>query len=606
MPWTCDRSLILVGGKGGVGKTTVACAVALEAAVAGHRVRLLSTDPAHSVWDALGAHGGGVAPLPAGLQVEEVDADALVEQFRDRYRHLISEIALRGTVLDPKQVEALLELGLPGQDELMALLRLAECLDDPAIDTVVVDTAPTGHTLRLLDQPDLLNAWITALDALVEKHRFMRARFAHDDGPDHLDRFLEHHRALAERLHARFRDPDRTAFIVVELPEAVVHAETVELLDALDARGVPVPAVVVNRWEGEVLPDDGRERVVLPVCAVEPVGPEALLAAWATRLRPTATSACGPRVVRDPPRADAPLPADVGARSWLWLAGKGGVGKTTIACALASALSAADPDRRVLLVSTDPAHSLAAVLEHDVQDCIRPIHDGLHAVHLDAAAAFEELRDAHATDVEALFGATVRGFDPVYDRAALEHLLDLAPPGIDEVMALARAARVAARGDWDQVVVDTAPTGHFLRLMGMPDVLEAWLRWAFDVLLEQRDILRLPRLSAELVQRNREIRAFHRLLQDPARSGVVVVARPTAVTWAETRDLLADVAGVGVNPLALVWNQTEGSLPEGAADVGLPTVEVPRGRAPVGLSDLCDLGRSLLGDAAHSVLREAG
>ena len=587
--------LRLVGGKGGVGKTTVACGRAVHLARAGWRVVLLSTDPAHSVGDVLGpAH-------EPGLTVEPLDAEARVEAFRDTHRATLSEIALRGTVLAGEHVEALLDLGLPGQDELMAVLRIHALLEDPEVDRVVVDTAPTGHTLRLLDGPDLLLDWIGALDTLVEKHRFMRARFTGSDAPDHLDAFLSRHRELAEKLRDRLRDPAFTAFTVVTLAEPVVLDETRSLVRGLQDRGIPVDHVVVNRWTGARVNLSGLpEPLALDEVEEEPLGPDGVALLWAHRHPPSSPVERLPTAPA--PQAAAPLPEAILDTPWIWVAGKGGVGKTTLACALAVALADARPAGRTLLVSTDPAHSLAAVLGVPVGPEPTRIADGLEALALDAASELETLKALHAEDVQALFGATLQGVDPVFDRAVLERLLDLAPPGIDEIMALARAARVAARGPWEQVVVDTAPTGHFLRLLGLPEVLAGWIKWAFGVLLDHRDVLRLPRLSAELVTRSRELKAFRARLADPEQSSLLVVRRPTAVTRAETDALLAAAAAHTLPARAVVDNLA----PPGIAartDAAPPVIPVPRGAPPVGLDALRILGASLYPPAAH---REAG
>ena len=149
-----------IGGKGGVGKTTTAAALALAAAGARHRTLVVSTDPAHSLGDALGQRvGAGVTRVPASgapLDALELDADRALARWLRARRGSLRLIAERGTYLDDADVDRFLGLSFPGVDELGGLLELTRVAAAGRYDTVVVDTAPTGHTLRLLAVPDTL------------------------------------------------------------------------------------------------------------------------------------------------------------------------------------------------------------------------------------------------------------------------------------------------------------------------------------------------------------------------------------------------------------------------------------------------------------------
>ena len=164
-----ELRLILFGGKGGVGKTTCAVATALRLAHLdpNRRLVLVSTDPAHSLVDSLGG-----LPPPPNLEVLELDAEAHMDAFRRA-----NGPALRqrpgGTFLDEEDIRSLLDLSLPGMDELFAFLEIARRIETSPEDRIVVDTAPTGHTLRLVAMPELLTRWIDALDSLLAKHRYM-------------------------------------------------------------------------------------------------------------------------------------------------------------------------------------------------------------------------------------------------------------------------------------------------------------------------------------------------------------------------------------------------------------------------------------------------
>ncbi|HUF76414.1 MAG TPA: ArsA family ATPase, partial [Longimicrobiales bacterium] len=159
-------------GKGGVGKSTSAAAVALRMADDGGRVRLVSTDPAHSLGDVFGvalqAGASATSPCSAGLTLEEIDAVGRARTWLESVRGPIAELIDLGTYLDHDDVAALLDRSMPGMDELMGALRLVE-LAAGTDERVVVDTAPTGHLLRMLDSGAVLDGWSRALAAMADK-----------------------------------------------------------------------------------------------------------------------------------------------------------------------------------------------------------------------------------------------------------------------------------------------------------------------------------------------------------------------------------------------------------------------------------------------------
>ena len=143
----CAPRLLLFGGKGGVGKTTCATATALSLARRwpDSSYLLVSTDPAHSLADSLAG-----SPLPPNLTVTELDAAERLAAFRSAHGAKLEEIAARGTFLDNDDIHRLLDLSLPGLDELMAFLDISGWIEQERYACVIVDTAPWGHTLHLL------------------------------------------------------------------------------------------------------------------------------------------------------------------------------------------------------------------------------------------------------------------------------------------------------------------------------------------------------------------------------------------------------------------------------------------------------------------------
>lgn len=246
-----------------MGKTTLAAAFALQSADAGARTLLVSTDPAHSTGDVLGVPLGDEATevLP-GLSALEIDPEAEAERYIADVKVRVRQVA-SPRILDEVEREIDLARSSPGAEEAALLDRFAELMRcaGRSWDRVVFDTAPTGHTVRLLSLPELMGRWI---DGLVSRRRKVRSlgrmwrnvsgAEAGSAGSDD-DPVLE----ALERRQARFRaardlltDPERTAFTFVLTPERLPILETRKAVAALRRSGVPVAAVIVNR----VLPPD--------------------------------------------------------------------------------------------------------------------------------------------------------------------------------------------------------------------------------------------------------------------------------------------------------------------------------------------------------------
>ncbi|HUF92903.1 MAG TPA: ArsA family ATPase, partial [Candidatus Limnocylindria bacterium] len=259
------------------------------------------------------------------------------------------------------------------------------------------------------------------------------------------------------------------------------------------------------------------------------------------------------------PALDVIAPAGV---RLLAFAGKGGVGKTTCAAAAAIALAERAPAPRVLLLSTDPAHSLADVLGTALDDKERPVPgtaSGLRARELDAPRAFQERRERYRHAVDELFGAVLQGsrMDVAFDREVVQQLIDLAPPGLDELFAILTVIEALfhrAPAPYDVIVLDTAPTGHALRLLQMPAAALEWVHALIAILLKYRAVVGLGDLATDLVEIARDLRALQALLRDPARARVVAVTRAANLPRLETDRLLARLRTLGIAVSAVLLN----------------------------------------------------
>jgi arsenite-transporting ATPase len=593
---TSAPSFRFFGGKGGVGKTTSAAATALATAERGRRVLLVSTDPAHSLGDALDrrltARPTRLRPRRGALTAVELDADRALERWLAARRRPLRTIAERGTYLDEDDVDRLLALSLPGVDELIGLVELHRLARAAPRDDVVVDTAPTGHTLRLLAMPDTLARIASILTDMLAKHRFLGESLGGSHHRDAADALVAEIEGEARALQALLRDPARCRFTWVLLPEPLALEEAVDGVKALDAEGITVDEIVVNRVtppapgcalctarvEAERRVVDrlpglfgGRTITRVPALEHEPRGLAALRRVAAARSRLPRSAVLTPRRTR-PARTAAMTSPLTGGVEWLdelvpegvrvlAFAGKGGVGKTSSAAAVGLALAERRPEARVLLLSTDPAHSLGDALGIPLGDDERPVPDAprLAARELDAERAFAQRRDRYRASVDELFDALLTGsrFDIAYDRDVVRELIDLAPPGLDELFAILTLVDALTRRDpppWDVVVLDTAPTGHALRLLAMPDAALEWVHALLAILLKYRAVIGLGELASDLLDVARELRELAALLRDPALTRVVAVTRPAVLPRLETVRLLSGLRRLGIAVGALLVN----------------------------------------------------
>ena len=596
-------SLICFGGKGGVGKTTSAAATALYLAKNNPQksILLASIDPAHSLMDSL-----IVADTFKNLMVWEIDAHASFQQFMKRHSNTLKKIMERGTFFDNTDISALLSTSLPGIDELMGMIELVDLLENDTYDTIVLDTAPTGHTVKFLQMPHLIKKWTQLLDLMMEKHRYMSELYMRHYQSDDTDAFIEAFSNGAKRVERALRCKS-CEFVPVMLPEALSVKETRRFLSTLKEYKIPVKNIIINRinpfgdcsfCNGQYLLQkkyvdeinrcfDGYNLLMMPLYKEEIHGRDFLLD-FAKMMTETTLHQCHSTeahplclcdarrqenifhinkilhsgipisppfiILAKPPleKGDGKdsgsfpqerkrLPIPKAAIEFLMFGGKGGVGKTTIASA--SALSLADiyPEKRVLLFSTDPAHSLSDCLGVVMGKDVLSLKNNLYVQEMDAEREYAKLKSLYSEEINDLMTAFVKrdaAINVVFEEEIMESFIDMTPPGIDEVMAIATIIDYMDKEKFDLFILDTAPTGHLIRFLEMPELALDWLKFFFNLFLKYKNIFRMPKLSAFLVDLSKKVKKLLTLLRDSEKSLFIPIAIPTEMAYHETSDLI--------------------------------------------------------------------
>lgn len=518
-------------GKGGVGKTSVACATALTLAERGRRVLLVSTDPASNLDEVLGTE---LSSSPkaisgvSGLFALNIDPEAAAHAYRERmvgpYRGVLPAAAVRSI---EEQLSGACTVEIAAFDEFARLLGDQSATRE--FDHVVFDTAPTGHTLRLLALPA---AWTGFLETNVGGTSCLGPLAG-----------LQAQQALYDACRAALIDGKSTAVVLVTRAEHSALKEAERTRGELAAQGIHPQELVINgifRAQDTsdpvatamqsnaadalaAAPPGLRDlpRTELPLLPFGLVGLDALRRLFAAPDSSLPAADFGPSLpapsVATPVLA-ALIPAlEAGGRGVIMTMGKGGVGKTTVAVSIAVEL--ARRGHRVHLTTTDPAAH--------VSDAIGAAVDGIQVSRIDPAI---ETR-AYADEVMRTAGAEL----DAAGRALLAE--DLRSPCTEEIAVFRAFARIVDEGAHGFVVIDTAPTGHTLLLL---DAAESY----------HREVLRTAGQAPE------EVRRLLPRLRDPSFTKILLVTLPEATPVHEAAQLQRDLARAQIHPFAWIVNQS--------------------------------------------------
>ncbi|MBU1343499.1 MAG: ArsA family ATPase [Proteobacteria bacterium] len=569
--------LLIFGGKGGTGKTTMSSAAAVWLAKANPltKVMIISTDPAHSL-----SHGFGVKldnqstclifnnTSESNLYAKQLDAQELTAQFKQENGDIMKKIASRGTYFDQKDISEFFDLSLPGMDEVMAIIEVAQLLSENLFDVLIIDTAPTGHTLRMLNLPFQMEKWIQVMDMMLEKHRYMATQFTRRKYvKDECDFFLE---GLTQKIHTvnnLLKDQQITRFIPVMIPEFMSIQETQKLVKTLLEMHIPVKEIIVNHvavqnvcefctarkfQQANPILQIQQEFSKFDLIFVENFQDEikgyddlSLLGNYLTGnfydLYKKQELQKHEAIIQDTDQtmkvSNPDFDPDI---QFVIIGGKGGVGKTTVASSIGLYLSGLFQDKKILLFSTDPAHSLSDSLDLEIGNCITPVSSNLWAMEMNADQLFEDFKNSYKQDIYLMFDQFLtKGMDIKFDREVMAELFSMAPPGLDEIMAINKIMDLKLKNEFDMIIIDSSPTGHLLRFLELPGLVRQWLKTLFNLLIKYEGIVKLTRSAQKALDLSKNIRRIQENLTDPKKTAFVLVAISEAMGVLESEDLSA-------------------------------------------------------------------
>ncbi len=546
---------IFFSGKGGVGKTSMACAHAIRYADQGKRTLIVTTDPASNLADVFEQKiGHQITPIKnvPNLAAMEIDPDKATQEYIDR---AMAPIRL---AFPPQIVQVMEEqMSGPCTAEVAAFDRFTDFLDKPSgngktFEVIIFDTAPTGHAIRLLELP---SEWSQSIDAAAASSGQTCL------GPAAA---IQEARNKYVRALAAMRQADQTSFVFVLHPEAISIKETKRAIAELTKLEIANFTLVVNG----IIPSEAIQnplfeaRAKMQVDYLKKIDLELpydkqrmfLLAGeikGVDKLRQVAKiffegddthTFVAEKIQTHINQAFASL-EDIRARlqpnshrRTIFFAGKGGVGKTVASCITAVWL--ARQGYKTLLLTTDPAAHLGDVLDSPVGDEVAPVSGQLNlwAAKIDPKAAAETYKARILND------ARQRG-RPESAIKVMEEELD--SPCTEEMAAFDKFIEYASQEGWQAVVFDTAPTGHTLRLLELP------VDWSKQ--LDVKIFATVETTAADDVAKQRFGKVIE-MMGDPEQSTFAFVMYPEATPILEAWRAAKELGTVGVHPGLVVAN----------------------------------------------------
>ena len=547
---------LFFSGKGGVGKTSMACVHAVREAEKGRKTLIVTTDPASNLADVfeqeIGHKVTEITDQP-NLWAMEIDSDRATEEYIDRAMEPIR------AAFPPQMVEVMEEqMSGPCTSEVAAFDRFTDFLDSTTeksidFDTVIFDTAPTGHTIRLLELPA---EWSQSIDQASEGS----GQTCLGPAAAIQDAKLKYERALAA-----MRDSSKTNFIFVLHPEEISINETKRAITELSKLDISNFSLIVNsiipaeKAQDELFKARANMQSLyldkinhelpyvtqyMPLLPGEIKGIDRLRQVGKIFFDHESAGHTFDTVTTDLSEHQLISPANIIQQQiepnshsrMLFFAGKGGVGKTVASCITAVWL--ARQGHKTLLLTTDPAAHLGDVLESPVTDDIQPVESqpNLWAVKIDPKAAADKYKTRILED------ARQRG-RPQEAIATMEE--ELNSPCTEEIAAFDKFIEYASLDEWDSIVFDTAPTGHTLRMLELP------MDWSKQIDVKVFGSVDSNAADEITKQRFEKVIAT---MRDPKRSTFAFVMYPEATPIIEAYRAVNELKTVGIHTNLILAN----------------------------------------------------
>ncbi|MDF0554741.1 ArsA family ATPase [Kamptonema sp. UHCC 0994] len=573
--------LAMFSGKGGVGKTTLSCGFARRwAKLFPHEnILLISTDPAHSLGDVLQMEvedaSKAIADLP-NLSVRALDSQKILQEFKAKYGEVLELLVERGSFVEGGDLTPVWDLSWPGLDELMGFLEIQKLLTEKAADRVVVDMAPSGHTVNLFGLKDFLDVMLASLELFQQKHRVISETLAGRYTTDEADRFLTDMKSELAEGRNLLQDADFSACNVVAIAEPMSLLETQRFLDSLHKLEIPCGGLFVNhiitntetngdRYSEQqqllqkFLQLPGNHHIfTVPQQNSEPLGAAALdhLIAQIEKIE---TVELAPVPIIEWPTKIPPSLSDFIAeeRQLILVGGKGGVGKTTVAAAMGWAMANRYPDKKIRMISIDPAHSLGDAFGQQLTHEPQQLSDNLSAQEIDAEIVLDQFREDYLWELAEMISGESSEADAVkmaYSPEAWRQIVAQALPGIDEMLSLVAVMNLLDSKQEDLIILDTAPTGHLLRFLEMPTALGDWLAWIFKLWMKYQNVLGRVDLMGRLRKLRQQVVQSQKKLKDPSHTEFIGVFQAQAAIVAEQVRLAESLKSMGVQQRYAVHN----------------------------------------------------
>jgi arsenite-transporting ATPase len=537
---------IFFSGKGGVGKTTMAATTAVYNAEKGKRTLLVSTDPAGNLGDIF-EREVGVEPVSVSvnLEVAQMDSDAITDAYKNRMLEPLAAILDEFALAQVKE-----EFNGGCTVEIATFDKFTDFLGNNSYDLIVFDTAPTGHTLRLMTLP---NEW----DKYIQKS-------SQGSGQTCIGPVSQIEGARKKYEHAVnvMQDAAQTKVYLVSRPEKTSVYETFRAKTELERTGIHHFHLIINgifpnhgttsgifakmaenqkNYIAELHRFFGQETTEVPMQQSEVKGLENILKFGEIAFEGKAHTIRSDYADIEPFQSFASPDVLMNKLSKVTdnrvviLTGKGGVGKTVTACAVASRLK---EKGKTLLLTTDPAAHIGQVLEAEVNHIPTQIKENLWAVNIDQKSAVEEYRKKILDD------ARSQNYTPEL-LAALEE--ELESPCTEEIAIFEQFANLLNEPEWDYFVLDTAPTGHTLRLLELPFEYQ-----------QQIDAKKKPEAVASAAvksaQGNDKIEKLIERLKNSDKTTFMLVAYPEFTPLNEGHRAMKDLERVGITVQGVMLN----------------------------------------------------